>query len=74
MRKAAIQKLVEEGHEEEEAVKLAPGYYEFVKDISSRFITLEQYSGKPTPIDAILQLRAFSFKVRYTTNAKSIIN
>ncbi|KAH5545315.1 hypothetical protein HBI26_254510 [Parastagonospora nodorum] len=62
MRKAAIQKLVEEGHEEEEAVELAPGYYEFVKDMSSRFMTLEQYSSKLTLMDAILRLRAFGFK------------
>ncbi|KAH5543855.1 hypothetical protein HBI26_254840 [Parastagonospora nodorum] len=59
---AAIQKLVEEGHEEEEAVELAPGHYEFVKDMLSRFMTLEQYGGKLTLIDAILRLRAFGFK------------
>ncbi|KAH5617489.1 hypothetical protein HBI23_255720 [Parastagonospora nodorum] len=74
MRKAAIQKLVEEGHEEEEAVELAPGHHEFVKDMSSRFMTLEQYGGKPTPMDAILRLRAFGFKVRYTTNAEGVID
>ncbi|KAH6132289.1 hypothetical protein HBI68_255650 [Parastagonospora nodorum] len=74
MRKAAIEKLVEEGHDEEEAAELAPGHHEFVQDMSSRFMTLEQYSGKPTPMDAILRLRAFGFKIRFTTNAEGVID
>ncbi|KAH5737485.1 hypothetical protein HBI18_067960 [Parastagonospora nodorum] len=74
MRKAAIQRLGEEGHEEEEAAQLAPGHHEFVKDMSSRFMTLEPYGGKPTPMDTILRLRAFGFKVRFTTNAEGVID
>jgi hypothetical protein len=37
-------------------------------------MTLIEYSGKPTPMDFILQLRAFRFKIRFTTNAEGVIN
>ncbi|KAH5708161.1 hypothetical protein HBI18_241080 [Parastagonospora nodorum] len=74
MRKAAIEKLVEEGQDEEEAAELAPGHYEFVKDMSNRFMTLEPYGGKPTPMDAILRLRTFGFKNCYTANAEDVIH
>jgi hypothetical protein len=37
-------------------------------------MTLIEYSSKLTLIDSILQLRAFRFKIRFTTNAEGVIN
>lgn len=37
-------------------------------------MTLVQYGGKPTPMDAILRLRAFEFKIQFTSNAEGVID
>jgi hypothetical protein len=74
MRAEAIAKLVEDGNDEETAAEMAPGHHDFVRDMSNRFMTLEQYGGRPTPMDAILRLRAFGFKIRFTTNAEGVID
>ncbi|EOA85689.1 uncharacterized protein SETTUDRAFT_65393, partial [Exserohilum turcica Et28A] len=39
-----------------------------------RFMALTDYNGQPTPMDAILRLRAFGFKIRYTTNADGVVD
>lgn len=61
-------------NDEETAAEMAPGHYDFVRDMANRFMTLEQYGGCPTLIDAILRLRAFGFKIRFTTNAEGVID
>ena len=33
-----------------------------------------RHAGRPTPMDAILRLRAFGFKIRYTTNAEGVVD
>ncbi|OAK93354.1 hypothetical protein IQ06DRAFT_200927, partial [Phaeosphaeriaceae sp. SRC1lsM3a] len=42
--------------------------------MANRFMTLMEYNGKPTPMDSILRLRAFGFKIRFTTNAEGVID
>jgi hypothetical protein len=37
-------------------------------------MTLIEYSGKLTLMDSILRLRAFRFKIRFTTNAEGVID
>jgi hypothetical protein len=45
-----------------------------VQEIANQFMTLTKYNGKPTPIDSILRLRAFGFKIRFTTNAEGVVD
>jgi hypothetical protein len=42
---------------------MALSYFEYVQEIANQFITLTKYNSKLTPIDAILRLRAFGFKI-----------
>jgi hypothetical protein len=58
-----VDKLAEEGWGDEDAAVMAPSYFEYVQEMANRFMTLTEYNGKPTPIDAILRLRAFRFKI-----------
>jgi hypothetical protein len=37
-------------------------------------MTLIKYNSKPTPIDSILRLRAFGFKIQFTSNAEGVID
>jgi hypothetical protein len=37
-------------------------------------MTLTKYNGKLTLIDSILRLRAFRFKIQFTTNAEGVVN
>jgi hypothetical protein len=37
-------------------------------------MTLTEYNSKPTPMDSILRLRAFRFKIRFTTNAEGVVD
>jgi uncharacterized C2H2 Zn-finger protein len=74
MRQQAVDKLVEEGWGGEDAAVMAPSHFEYVQEMANRFMTLTEYNGKPTPVDAILRLRAFGFKIRFTTNADGVID
>jgi superfamily II DNA helicase RecQ len=74
MRQQAVAKLVEEGWGGEDAAVMAPSHFEYVQEMANRFMTLTEYNGKPTPVDAILRLRAFGFKIRFTTNADGVID
>jgi hypothetical protein len=40
----------------------------------NRFMILIEYNSKPTPMDSILRLRAFGFKIWFTTNAEGVID
>lgn len=74
MRQQEVEKWTAQGYGAEDAAAMAPGHYEFVQDMSHRFMTLVQYGRKPTPMDAILRLRAFGFKIRFTSNAEGVID
>jgi hypothetical protein len=63
MRQQAVDKLAEEGWGDEDAAVMAPSYFEYVQEMANRFMTLTEYNGKLTPMDAILRLRAFRFKI-----------
>jgi superfamily II DNA helicase RecQ len=74
LRQDRINELVAEGWGSEDAADIAPPHLEFVQDMANRFMTLIEYNGKPTPMDCILRLRAFGFKIRFTTNAEGVID
>jgi len=63
MRQEAVQELIEEGWGAEDAAAMAPSHFDFVQEMAQRFMTLTEYDGKPTPMDTILRLRAFGFKI-----------
>ncbi|KAH7074972.1 hypothetical protein BKA63DRAFT_414993, partial [Paraphoma chrysanthemicola] len=63
----------EEGWGPEDAAAMAPSHHQLVQEMANRFMTLTEYGGKPTPMDTILRLRAFGFKIRFTTNAEGVI-
>jgi hypothetical protein len=42
---------------------MAPCHFDFVQEMAKRFMTLTDYDGKPTLMDAILQLKAVGFKI-----------
>ncbi|KAI1676246.1 Superfamily II DNA helicase [Pyrenophora tritici-repentis] len=73
-RNAQIDKLVAGGYSEETASNMAVTHFELVQDMCHRFMALTDYNGRPTPMDAILRLRAFGFKIRYTTNAEGVVD
>jgi hypothetical protein len=66
LRQDQINKLVAEGWGSDDAADIAPPHLEFVQDMAHRFMTLIEYNGKPTPMDSILRLRAFGFKIRFS--------
>jgi len=74
MRQEAVQELIEEGWGAEDAAAMAPSHFDFVQEMAQRFMTLTEYDGKPTPMDTILRLRAFGFKIRFTTNAEGVVD
>jgi hypothetical protein len=74
LRQDRIHQLVAEGWGLEDAADIAPPHLEFVQDMANRFMTLIEYNGRPTPMDSILRLRAFGFKIRFTTNAEGVID
>jgi hypothetical protein len=74
MRREHVAKLVAGHWGAEDAEAMAPPHLEFVQEMASRFMTLTEYNGKPTPMDYILRLRAFGFKIRFTTNAEGVID
>jgi superfamily II DNA helicase RecQ len=74
MRQDQIDKLAAEGWGAEDAAAMATPHLEFVRDMANRFMTLIEYNGKPTPMDSILRLRAFGFKIRFTSNAEGVID
>ncbi|KAL6154866.1 hypothetical protein ACJQWK_00890 [Exserohilum turcicum] len=53
---------------------MAVTHFKLVQDMCHRFMALTDYNGRPTPMDAILRLRAFGFKIRYTTNAEGVVD
>jgi hypothetical protein len=55
--------LVEEGWGGEDAAVIALCYFDFVQEMAKQFMTLTDYDGKLTLMDAILQLKAFGFKI-----------
>ncbi|KAL6155692.1 hypothetical protein ACJBU6_05896 [Exserohilum turcicum] len=73
-RSAQIDKLVAGGYSKETASTTAATHFELVQDMCHRFMALTDYNGQPTPMDAILRLRAFGFKIQYTTNADGVVD
>lgn len=58
MHQEAVNKSADEGWE----AVMAPGHFDFVQEMAKRFMTLTDYDGKPTPMDAIFQLKAIGIQ------------
>lgn len=63
LRQEQVSRLVDEGWRLGEAADMAPPHLEFVQEMANQFITLTEYNSKPTPMDAMLRLQAFRFKI-----------
>jgi hypothetical protein len=74
LRQDRINQLVAEGWGLEDVADIALLHLEFVQDMANWFMTLIEYNGKPTPMDFILRLRAFGFKIWFITNAEGVID
>jgi hypothetical protein len=74
MRQEQVDKLTAEGWGLEDAADMAPPHLQFVQEMASRFMTLTEYNGKLTLMDSILRLRAFGFKIRFTTNVEGVVD
>jgi hypothetical protein len=74
LRQGRVDQLLSEGYAAADAANIAPPHLEFVQEMANRFITLTEYNGKPTPMNAVLQLRAFGFKIRFTTKAEGTVD
>jgi superfamily II DNA helicase RecQ len=74
MRQADIDKLTSQGYGAEDAAAMAQSHLHFVQEMASRFMTLTAFNGQSTPMDSILRLRAFGFKIRFTTNAEGVVD
>ncbi|KAL6149849.1 hypothetical protein ACJBU6_11377 [Exserohilum turcicum] len=73
-RTAKVDKLVAGGYSEEAASRIAPTHLELVQDMGYRFMVLAEFNGQPTPMDAVLRLRAFGFTAQFNTNAEGVID
>ncbi|KAH7070862.1 hypothetical protein FB567DRAFT_455776, partial [Paraphoma chrysanthemicola] len=74
MRRVRVDRLTRRGYSAEDATAIAPGHYQVVQETVSRSMTLTEYSGKTTPSDANVRLRAIGFKILFTTNAEGEID
>jgi hypothetical protein len=74
LRQEHIDQLLSEGYAAADAANIAPPHVEFVQAMANRFMTLTAYNGKPTPMNAVLEMRAFRFKIRFTTKAEGTVD
>lgn len=74
MRKTEIAQLEAEGIDHDEAEEKAHSHFDCVQQMTNRFMTLTSYNGQPTPMDAILRLKAYGMKIRFNTSAEGVID
>jgi len=68
-REDEVQRLRQEGREEHDAKAEAPSVYALVRGMVHAFMTLTRYDGEPTPMNRILRLRTYGFRIRFDTMA-----
>lgn len=61
-------------YSEEKARELASSIFSRVAEQMKKFMTLTTANGKPSPIDAVLRLRAYGRKIRNTTTEVGVID
>ncbi|PVI04179.1 hypothetical protein DM02DRAFT_519194, partial [Periconia macrospinosa] len=74
MRTLEIAQLEAEGLDRDKAEEKAPSHFHLVQNMTNRFMTLTSYNGQPTPIDAILRLKAYGIKIQFQTSAEGVID
>ena len=73
-RKERVAEIMEkEGFNKEDADEQAPSYFDLVKEMANRFMTLTSYGGNPSPMDWLLRLRTYGMKIRFTINADGVV-
>ena len=74
VRTREVEQIEAGGWARQDAMDMAKSHFDLVKDMANRFMTLTQYGGHPTPIDAIQRLKAYGMKIRYTTAAEGVVD
>ena len=65
--------IKKKGFSKEDIDKQVPSYFNLVKEIANKFIILISYGGNPNLINWLLWLYIYRIKIRFTTNADSIV-
>lgn len=73
-REDEVQRLRGEGWEEGNAKAEAPSVYALVRGIVHAFMTLTRYDSEPTPMNRILRLRTYGFRIRFETTAEGKVS
>jgi len=60
--------------EEQDTKAEAPSVYALVRGMVHRFMTLTRYDGEPTPMNRILRLRTYGFRIRFDTTAEGKVS
>ncbi|TIA28291.1 hypothetical protein D6C78_10812 [Aureobasidium pullulans] len=61
------------GMTERQAKEEAPSIFESVKKMVNQFMTLTTYGGMPSPMDRILHMRTYGFRIRFNTKATGVV-
>jgi superfamily II DNA helicase RecQ len=73
-RNQQVQECIQQGQSEQEARNNSVKVWEIVGDIASRFITLQDQGGHPTPLDRVMHMRTFGMNIRYNTKATAKVD
>ena len=65
--------IKKEGFSKEDTNKQIPNHFNLVKEIANKFIILINYKSNPSLIDWLLWLYIYKIKIKFTTNADSVI-
>ena len=65
--------IKKEGFSKEDTDKQILSHFNLVKEIANKFIILINYKNNPSLMDWLLQLYIYKIKIRFTTNANSIV-
>ena len=72
-REDEIQRLQEEGLREDAAQQQATSVFRFTQTMVHRFMTLTGYGSEPNPMNRVLHMRTYGYKIRMTTAAEGMV-
>jgi superfamily II DNA helicase RecQ len=64
--------MLREGVSKKMAEERAPEHFDLVKEMVQRFMVLTTFNGKPTPMNFVLQLRAYGMRMHMDMNADGV--
>ena len=68
-----VEIIEKEGFNKEDVNKQALSYFNLVKEMANWFIMLTSYRGNPSLMNWLLWLCIYGMKIRFTTNADSVV-